>query len=355
MRVSSYFTPWQASHGNRLCNAGLQPALCVAALLAPLEVFSPEPQNEMSITNLATAAAAASTGTGTAAAPTAAAELEACSIAALSEDDFRLIAQHASAPDVFSLVVTCKHTFWAAWFEQGKAPLARLLVQDAMRRQLLKLLENIGAPQLQHLFPDGAEVDEAGRPQVLLSGSIVVQAALGEQWKKSDVDIFCTWEAAPKVRERLIEKGKLVCSGACDTYFFPPDAEDVSQVDHVEGYAALPQPGHHALNSWHTEDELSPDEFLKQAIEHGQEQVDTQGIHAGLPILTSPSAWGCQVVPLAAAFRTTIGSSVKPSSSSSLARRRRTTRATCCSRSTYASARPLSTARASISHSRTRR
>ena len=36
--------------------------------------------------------------------PTAAAELEAC-IAALSEDDFRLIAQHASAPDVFSLVV----------------------------------------------------------------------------------------------------------------------------------------------------------------------------------------------------------------------------------------------------------
>ena len=91
----------------------------------------------MSITNPAAATAASTgSGTGTAAPPTAAAELEACSIAALSEDDFRLIAQHASAPDVFSLVVTCKHVFWAAWFEQGKAPLARLLVQDAMRRHL---------------------------------------------------------------------------------------------------------------------------------------------------------------------------------------------------------------------------
>ena len=128
---------------------------------------------------------------------------------------------------------------------------------------------------------------------MLLSGSIVVQAALGEQWKKSDVDIFCTWEAAAKVRERLIEKGKLVCSGACDTYFFPPDAEDVSQVDHIEGYAALPQPGHHALKrSWHSKDELSPDEFLKQAIEHGQEQVDTQGFHSGLPIFDQPKRVG---------------------------------------------------------------
>ena len=171
------------------------------------------------------------------------------------------------------------HTFWAAWFEHGEAPLARLLVQDAMRCQLLKLLKDIGAPRLQDLFPDDAEVDEAGRPQVLLSGSIVVQAALGEQWKGSDVDIFCTWAAAPKVRERLIEQGKLVCSGACDDYSFPPDAEDVSQVDHVEGYAALPQPGHHALESWGTEDEKSPDEFLKQAVEYGQEQVDNQGCH----------------------------------------------------------------------------
>ena len=148
-----------------------------------------------------------------------------------------------------------------------------------MRCQLLKLLKDIGAPRLQDLFPDDAEVDEAGRPQVLLSGSIVVQAALGEQWKGSDVDIFCTWAAAPKVRERLIEQGKLVCSGACDDYSFPPDAEDVSQVDHVEGYAALPQPGHHALESWGTEDEKSPDEFLKQAVEYGQEQVDNQGCH----------------------------------------------------------------------------
>ena len=107
-------------------------------------------------------------------------------------------------------------------------PLAVTLVQAALRRHLDALLQDLTLRTkdclpwtLQDLFPEEErekDFDASGRPQVLLSGSLAVQSALGihpgdEAWKRCDVDIFCTWEAAPAVRRRLIERCKLICSG----------------------------------------------------------------------------------------------------------------------------------------------
>ena len=80
-----------------------------------------------------------------------------------------------------------------------------------MRSHLVpRLLQFNPAMKVKSLFPQGVELDEEGRNQMILSGSIVVQSLLGETWNKSDVDIFCTWKSAPLVRQRLIKKFDLV-------------------------------------------------------------------------------------------------------------------------------------------------
>ena len=71
-----------------------------------------------------------------------------------------------------------------------------------MRAGLAKLLLDHNL-SLSKLGFDQLQISGNSRPQVLISGSAVVQAALGTSWD-SDVDIFCTWAAAPKVRARLM-------------------------------------------------------------------------------------------------------------------------------------------------------
>jgi hypothetical protein len=147
-----------------------------------------------------------------------------CSLCDMDEDVLTLIASSLSPPDVFALVTSGKCAFWS----KRDPPLAVTLVQAALRRHLDALLQDLTLRTkdclpwtLQDLFPEEErekDFDASGRPQVLLSGSLAVQSALGihpgdEAWKRCDVDIFCTWEAAPAVRRRLIERCKLICSG----------------------------------------------------------------------------------------------------------------------------------------------
>jgi hypothetical protein len=149
--------------------------------------------------------------------------------------------------------------------------------------------------------------------QVLLSGSLAVQSALGvpagnAEWNRADVDIFCTWEAAPVVRRRLIERCKLICSGVDNDYGqaqrdLVGDVEDgsFSAVHHVETYAARP-----------TEDVYSSEEYYEQAAQWGAEAVGTggnlphclvklQGLLAYMPANTQASANSRELLARAAA------------------------------------------------------
>ena len=127
----------------------------------------------------------------------------------------------------------------------------RQLIQRSMYRQLGTLIAGIkpgGTHEtephqitLPKLFPDGADVDSEGRPQMLIAGSMGVQAALGETYDGCDIDIFCTWEAAPMVRKRLIERCKMLCAGAMSSGYGMPDILHGTAVviDHVEGYTPM--------------------------------------------------------------------------------------------------------------------
>jgi len=171
---------------------------------------------------------------------------------------------HLTAPDIASLARTTR-LFWVQG--AGTEPLGRALVQKAMKEHLehrLSAIQPAGCRslKLQDLFPNGSSCDAAGRPQVLLSGSMAVQAALGTEWH-SDVDIFCTWEAAPTVRQWLVENCGLICSGANDTYDSRGPAQ-LTIIDHVEGFAPPPEVGSYELESrgWGTDRRtLTPEEY----------------------------------------------------------------------------------------------
>ena len=190
-----------------------------------------------------------------------------------------IVAQHLSVPNIYSLVLVSKAQFFGNYFEvHGGVPLAATLLQDAMQRSLerrLRLFECMKrgpayrpiSLKLSELFPEG--VDDENPTQVILAGSIVVQAALETTWIDSDIDIFCTWEAAPRVRQRIIDHCFLMCSGACDTYS-SPSVSELNTIDHVEGYAARPSDTH-LSGGWH---EQTYDEYYAQALAHGQEATE---------------------------------------------------------------------------------
>ena len=79
---------------------------------------------------------------------------------------------------------------------------------------------------------------------VAMSGSIVVQAVLGEQWDGSDIDVYCTHLAAPSVRTWLIHDMKQVLVGIHMRYRESHEKglrPNKNLVDHVEHWANAPE------------------------------------------------------------------------------------------------------------------
>ena len=87
---------------------------------------------------------------------------------------------------------------------------------------------------------------------MIVSGSVGVKCAVPSgsgEWSPGDVDIFCTWDAAPMVRRRLIQRCGLVCGGVLREESYTegdPLVGDVENratavIHHVEEYAARPK------------------------------------------------------------------------------------------------------------------
>jgi hypothetical protein len=113
--------------------------------------------------------------------------------------------------------------------------------------------------------------------QVLLSGSLAVQSAIGVS--TGHVDIFCTWDAAPTVRRRLIEHCGMIYCGMDDDYTSEEnlqasgvDAGAFSATHHVESYAAQPAVGFHGRYGRNPL-EYTSDEYYDQAAEWGAEAL----------------------------------------------------------------------------------
>ena len=100
----------------------------------------------------------------------------------LDEDTWLSIAQYLSPGDVFSLGLSSKCPFFAAYFDKSahpKAhpPLVQRMLKVAVTRELdARLHEREPALSLRGLFPNGGDdLDEQGRPQVILSCALPPQ------------------------------------------------------------------------------------------------------------------------------------------------------------------------------------
>lgn len=198
------------------------------------------------------------------------------------------IAGASSAADMFLLVQS-----WKGLWENTN--LKRLLLRRAFECRLdiclraakpmyhsTKYHRERWSLQVEDIFPTVA--DSALPPQVLVAGSVTVASALGQVWTGGDVDIFCTWFAAPAVRQRLIQRCNLMCSGGNDTYGpaisiaseIVEDNPSDTAMDHVEGYAPRPAEGSDHLKSWRVGGSylMTPEEFYKQACTYGHEAVN---------------------------------------------------------------------------------
>tara|TARA_B110000503_G_scaffold108816_1_gene162758 strand:+ start:1020 stop:2468 length:1449 start_codon:yes stop_codon:yes gene_type:complete len=214
------------------------------------------------------------------------------SLSGLSEELVEHIASFLAPPDVYSFLAAIETS---SSFSQPLA--ARLMqpVQSELWRQLDANLKDVISRKkedrplftLDDLFPEDdreEDFDEEGRPQVLLSGSCAVQAALGRVFEdpdgEVDNDIFCTWHAAPLVRQRLVERCGLICAGVDNkTYKHQFDERDhvgdhkFSTVDHVEWYAGRPTDGESRIGPGEYVP-YSSDEYYQEALECGKETVD---------------------------------------------------------------------------------
>jgi hypothetical protein len=197
------------------------------------------------------------------------------------------IASFLAPPDLSSFLATSKtlrSSFLAKEDAQAR-PLAARLVQSALRRQLdstrkcvISRHEDRPSFTLDDLFPEGErgeDFDEQGRPQVLLSGSCAVQAALGRVFDdpdgKVDIDVFCTWKAVPLMRQRLVERRGLMCGGVDNSgYKSRHNERDDKKLSHVECYADWPTDGENQS----TDLPYSSDAYRTQAFAWVAEAID---------------------------------------------------------------------------------
>ena len=233
------------------------------------------------------------------------------SLCDMSEDILERIVSFLDPPSVYFLVTSSKALF--------RPHGSRLVIKASMTRRLEGVLADITSGSrrppieasyrrpftVQDLFPDeerDLDFDASGRPQVLLSGSAVVQSVLGKTWEDSDIDIFCTWEAAPIIRRRLIDRCGLICSGVDNDYMqedrdLAGDIEGTTRsvIHHVESYSSLPtrEEGYPKYIDWavDTEYRRKPfdfDEYMKLTKEWGAKVLEEKSFWFGNPVVGRP-------------------------------------------------------------------
>lgn len=218
----------------------------------------------------------------------------------LPDDAFERIAKYSSPPDVYSLCLTSKRfhnddpnastvTDMARGGKARKrfhndAPNASTTIDMArgdkapnasiatklLRYSLLSSLDHVLYHSKAKLRLEQLSLfSELPMDSVLLSGSIMVQCVLGLQtkveedsyiWQDSDIDIFCTPQAAPAVRSWLVKEAGQLFQGFNDHYVGVDNLATAgnafqNRIHHVEHYCKCPVEGQTTpySNSFHYE------------------------------------------------------------------------------------------------------
>jgi len=179
----------------------------------------------------------------------------------------RIASFSGNPPGIYSLCLSSK----AFQMPQPQGlRLATTLLREALKSSLHRILRYHKVPAGAVAFADLC--CPANGPGAVLSGSMMVQVLLGEVWKDSDIDIFCTAAAAPAVRSKLVQNGFTLAR----LHFNYSDSGNgmlasslESKVHHVEGWATTPADGEvpERLEGW--SEEPKPFKFAK-ACEYGK-------------------------------------------------------------------------------------
>jgi hypothetical protein len=133
------------------------------------------------------------------------------SFCALPEEVLEVVAQFTRPPDIYQLCLAMK---------TPRAFLTRLMNASLIESMKLSLRENNASFRDDiDLFNSFVNLALSLKPNsVAMSGSVVVQAALGVTWGGSDIDVYCTHDAAPVVRSWLIANVHQVLVGIDSGY-----------------------------------------------------------------------------------------------------------------------------------------
>ena len=97
--------------------------------------------------------------------------------------------------------------------------MTRPLVKPTFQRTLRLYLRDYYLTEEELGLGHHDEYDNVSIPQVILSGSIVLQALLGERWPMSDVDLFCDKNAIESLRSHLAEHKVILQSRVHDVRY----------------------------------------------------------------------------------------------------------------------------------------
>ena len=159
-----------------------------------------------------------------------------------------VIAKCARPPDVYQLCLA---------MNASRALLTRLVNASLIESMKLALKENKASFRDDiDLFASFVNLAQSLKPNsVAMSGSIVVQAALGVTWDGSNIDVYCTHDAAPVVRSWLIADVHQVLVGIDSGYSqgrpravlsgtpSQRNNRDGNPIFHVEHWANAPNDG----------------------------------------------------------------------------------------------------------------
>ncbi|EJK66930.1 hypothetical protein THAOC_12097 [Thalassiosira oceanica] len=154
------------------------------------------------------------------------------------------IAQYALPPEVYSLCLTSKRFFDRKSEKMLSSRLLHASLTTSLERVLRTGMAGLSCDQLKSFSEMAASLPPGS---VVISGSSLVQAALGEKWDRTDVNIYCTAVAAPAVRSWLARDARKMVLNACEQYF--PLAVNwesggfVTAIHHVEAYGDVPSEG----------------------------------------------------------------------------------------------------------------
>ena len=105
-------------------------------------------------------------------------------------------------PAVYSLCMTCRNMYGNI---KSTSPEAALLIQTSLRMSVKRFAHARKLPARALEFETTNNKDD--RVAAIISGSAVLQIVLGDMWENTDIDIFCTKDAAAEVRQHLHDIG----------------------------------------------------------------------------------------------------------------------------------------------------